>query len=243
MHKARYILYFAWMLLNVEVCGQTAYHEAVAQGLRFQIQADSMQRQVEALTLALTTASEAGKNGIRMTIRDYDAQAVILQREANEWFAQVIALEEALMSVATGDTVSLTEMVDSVAMAEVAFRKTETVVSPEPEFAILSQSPYSVTHPAPVDEMLPDGVVYKIQLGAFSKPPPANTFKGLTPISGETTANGLIRYYVGLFSRFAAADDALRKVREYGFKDAFIVAFYNRKTINPERARQLETFR
>jgi N-acetylmuramoyl-L-alanine amidase len=52
--------------------------------------------------------------------------------------------------------------------------------------------------------------------------------------------NGITKYYVGLFRRFTDADDALRKVREYGYKDAYIVAFYNQKTINPERAKQLE---
>jgi len=228
------------MLVSVEVCGQTANHEAVKKGLRFQIQADSMQRQAETLTLTLATSSESEKNGIRMAIRDHDAQAMALQKKANEWFAQAIAPEETSMPVATNDSVSLTEKVDSVAIAEAAVRKTVISIPKEPEFAILYQSPYSAANPLPIDNILPDGVVYKIQLGAFSKPAPANTFKGLTPISGETSANGLIRYYVGLFKQFAAADDALRKVREYGFKDAFIVAFYNRKTINPERARQLE---
>ena len=240
MRKAEYILFITWMLVNFDVSSQTIYHEAIAQGLRLQIKADSMQRQVEALTLSLSTALESRKNGIRMAIRDYDAMAVVLQMEANKWFAQAITLEKGQLPVISTYTSLSSEIVDSVAMAEAAFIKPETNILRESEFAILYQSPYSAANPVPIDKALPDGVVYKIQLGAFSKPPSANTFKGLTPISGETAANGLIRYYVGMFSQFAAADDALRKVRNYGFKDAFIVAFYNQKTINPERARQLE---
>jgi hypothetical protein len=226
------------VLANLEVCGQASYQEAVSQGLRFQVQADSMQRLVEAQILALATAPESKKNGIKIAIRDYDAQAVALQKKANEWFAQVVVFEGA--TVAVSNAASIVEPVDSVVVSEVALNKTEPQSIPEPGFAILSKSPYSSVNPVPIDEPLPDGVAYKIQLGAFSKPLPVNTFKGLTPLSGEKLANGVIKYYVGLFRRFTDAGDALRKVHEYGLKDAYIVAFYNRKIINPERAKQLE---
>ena len=134
--------------------------------------------------------------------------------------------------------------VDSDAIKEAAnqpVKEVEPKNIQESEFVILSKSPYSVANPIPVDHPLPDGVAYKIQLGAFSKPVSVTAFKGLTPLSGEKLPNGVTKYYVGLFRRFADADDALRKVHEYGFKDAYIVAFYNHKIINPERAKQLET--
>jgi hypothetical protein len=238
-----------WALANLEVCGQASYQEAVSQGLRFQMQADSIQRMVEAQTLALAAASASEKNKIRNAISEYNAQATALQKKANEWFAQAISFEGAPAPVAepvlANDTVPETEIFDLVAISEETPKKTEN--KPEPvskqasEFAILPKSPYSADNPVPIDMSLPDGVVYKIQLGAFSKPLSANTFKGLTPITGEKMANGLTKYYVGIFRQFAAADDALRKVCEYGFKDSFIIAFYNGKTINPERAKQLET--
>ena len=245
MRRTGYILLLTLLLFDFEVCAQNVFQEAVAQGLRFQAQADSMQRLTEALTASLSTAPEARRNGIRMSIRDYDAQATAMQRKANEWFAQAMAIEGALRPALTNDTVQISETMvfeetEKSATISVLPAKTDTPAQQESEFAILDKSPYSAAHPAPIDQLLPDGVVYKIQLGAFSKPVAANTFKGLTPISGETLASGVIRYYAGLFRQFAAANDALRKVREYGFKDAFIVAFYNRKTITPERARQLE---
>ncbi|MDR1153287.1 MAG: hypothetical protein LBL04_01145 [Bacteroidales bacterium] len=226
------------MLANPEVCGQPSCREVVLQGLRFQVQADSMQRLVESQVLSLATAPESKKSGIKLTIRDYDAQAVSLQKKANECFAQAVAFNG--LTVAAGNAISASEPVDSAVISEAAFHKAEPQSIPEPEFAILSRSPYSAVNPIPVDEPLPDGVVYKIQLGAFSKPLPANAFKGLTPLSSEKLANGIAKYYVGLFRRFTDGDDALRKVREYGFKDAYMVAFYNRKIINPERAKQLE---
>jgi len=213
MIKSSYILlYVFWILVNFELYGQLSYHEAVTQGLRFQLQADSMQRLVEAQVLALSVAPEAKKNDLKNAIRDHEALTVTLQKKANEWFEQASAFDPPAI---TGEF--------------------------EPEFAILPKSPYSAANPASVDIPLPDGVVYKIQLGVYSKPLAANAFKGLTPISGEKMDNGVIKYYAGLFRRFADADVALRKVHEYGFREAFIVAFYNRKTINIGRARQLET--
>jgi len=213
MNKSSYILlYVLWMLVNFEIYGQVSYHEAVAQGLRFQVQADSMQRLVEAQVLVLSTAPEAKKNDIKNAIRDHETLTVALQKKANEWFDQASAFDPPVVS---SDF--------------------------ESEFAILSKSPYSAANPPPVDVPLPDGVIYMMQLGVYSKPLAVNAFKGLTPISGETLDNGVIKYYAGLFRSFTDADHALRKVHEYGFKDAFIVAFYNRKNINIGRARQLET--
>ena len=240
LRKLGYIILCLSYVLTAK--GQPSYKEAVAQGLRLQIQADSTRRMVEMQTMKLATASESQKNGIKIAIRDYDAQAVALQKQANEWFAQALVFEKAPTTVDSATT-SATGTADHDAMKVAESqpaKKVEVKNIQESEFAILAKSPYSAANPLPVDNPLPDGVVYKIQLGAFSKPVSANAFKGLTPLSGEKLPNGVIKYYVGLFRRSVDADDALRKVHEYGFKDAYIVAFYNHKTINPERAKQLE---
>ena len=238
------ILCLSCVLTGQKAKGQTSYNNAVVQGLRFQMQADSMLRMVEMQVMKLATASESQKNGIKIAIRDYDTQAVALQKQANEWFAQALVFEKASTTVVDRDTISVAETVDADAMKATEsqpVKKVEPKNIQESEFAILAKSPYSAANPVPVDNPLPDGVVYKIQLGAFSKPVSASAFKGLTPLSGEKLTNGVTKYYVGMFRRFAEADDALRKVHEYGFKDAYIVAFYNHKTINPERAKQLES--
>jgi len=215
MCKKGYIFCWLWMLMCMEVFGQTTWHENVAQGLRFQEQADSLQRIIES-----------------QKSRNFDAEAAALQKIADEWFARAVALEVPAVAD-SNEIIDSAEMMEEKEIPEINnIRKSE--------FTILPKSPYSAIHPIPVDEPLPDGVVYKIQLGAFSKTLPANIFKGLSPISGESLPNGITKYYAGKFYRFSDTENALRKVHEYGFKDAFIVAFYNRKTINPERAKQLE---
>jgi cell division protein FtsN len=97
---------------------------------------------------------------------------------------------------------------------------------------MLSQAAYSNTNPIPVDRKLPNGIVYKIQIGAFTKPIPQTSFKGLTPITGETRQNSkYVRYFVGLFDTYEAADIVLPHIQRNGYRDAFIVAYRNGQRI------------
>ena len=233
IRKVKYIILLCCVPAILDVFGQPSLNfthelsniEAISQGLRFQIQADSMLRMVNSLNALLITAPESEKRSIRLAILNYDIQAVKFQKQADDLFQQVIALKEINEKSNIPDAESPLE---------------DTQMKDKPKFDILSKSPYSANNPIPIDEPLPDRVAYKIQLGAFSKTLPANAFRGLSPISGEKMENGATKYYVGLFWQYNDADEALRKVRDYGFKDAFIVSFYNRKPISSERARQLE---
>lgn len=85
---------------------------------------------------------------------------------------------------------------------------------------------YNKKNPIPVDPALPSGIIYKIQIGAFTKAIPQNSFNGLTPVSGESRKDSkYIRYFVGLFNAYEAAKVALPFIKQTGYKDAFIVAY------------------
>jgi hypothetical protein len=107
------------------------------------------------------------------------------------------------------------------------------------EFEILNSSPYNESNPIPADISLPDGLIFRIQLGVYSKPVSFNTFGGMYPVSCEET-KGLIKYYTGIFGTSEKANRALEKVREYGFSDSFIVPFYNGRKITIEKAKEIE---
>ncbi len=101
--------------------------------------------------------------------------------------------------------------------------------------------PYSNEKPFLKDIKLPEGIIYRIQLGAYSKPVRYDYFKGMQPISEEIgVKDKIIKYYVGLFNRYILADSSLKKITEYGFKEAFIVAYYNGNKIPVNRAKELE---
>ncbi len=90
----------------------------------------------------------------------------------------------------------------------------------------------SVPKRIPVDPKLPDGLLFKVQIGAFRHEMSGDKFKGLNPLTAETTPQGFYRYTAGVFTHFEAADKAKNDIRSLGFNDAFIVAFYNGKRIS-----------
>ena len=95
---------------------------------------------------------------------------------------------------------------------------------------------YSEKNPIPMDPNLPEGLVFKVQIGAFHKPLPSDIFKGLQPISGETTRPGWIRYCAGLFKAFEPANIVKKEIQRSGYKDAFVVAYFNGKRIGLNEA-------
>ena len=111
----------------------------------------------------------------------------------------------------------------------------------DPPFQLLEKSPYSKEKPFEKHDPLPEGVIYKIQMAAFSRPIAFDFFKGLTPITGELVNDGRVtKYYVGKFNSLSEAEKALPIVRSQGFKDAFIVAWHNGRSITLTRAKALE---
>lgn len=120
----------------------------------------------------------------------------------------------------------------------------ETIVIKEDEplaFQVSDKSPYDAQNPIPVNESLPSGVIYKIQLGAFSKPLEISSFKGMNPVSIDRPSGAKVsKYFIGRFRRFAETEKPLTVVHSKGFKDAFIVAWFDGKTIPVSRAQSME---
>ncbi|MBL7888461.1 MAG: PD40 domain-containing protein [Bacteroidia bacterium] len=113
---------------------------------------------------------------------------------------------------------------------------TSVQLSPEEKFERTSVPVYNASKPIPVNEKLPEGLIFKVQIGAFRNPIPQDLFKGMTPITGETTPTGLTRYTAGLFKKFSTADKVKQEIRDLGYRDAFVVAFYNGKRISMSEA-------
>ncbi len=100
---------------------------------------------------------------------------------------------------------------------------------------------YSDDNPIPINPGYPDGLFYKVQVGAFSKPIANDVFKGFAPITAENLPNSnLIRYRVGYFNGFTIANDAKNQIRQMGYSDAFVVAIFNGQQITLSEARSIE---
>ena len=96
---------------------------------------------------------------------------------------------------------------------------------------------YNESKRIPVSPKLPEGLVFKVQIGAFRNPIPQSHFRGFAPIMAENAGKGITRYTAGLFKTFNMANEAKGSIRSIGYSDAFVVAFFNGKRINMTQAR------
>ncbi len=91
-----------------------------------------------------------------------------------------------------------------------------------------------------INPPLPNGLVFKVQIAAFRKPIPANTFGDIKPINGETAPNSAFtRYMAGLFTNYNDANQSKNIIRTKGYTDAFVVAYFNGRRISVRQARAM----
>jgi hypothetical protein len=95
-------------------------------------------------------------------------------------------------------------------------------------------SVYNISNPIPIDSKFNDGLIFKVQIGAFKQALPNDAFKGISPIVAQTTPSGYLRYMAGNFEKYEGAYTVKNYLKNAGYKDAFIVAYLNgvRITLN-----------
>ncbi|MCC7503059.1 MAG: hypothetical protein IT229_11050, partial [Flavobacteriales bacterium] len=116
----------------------------------------------------------------------------------------------------------------------VAFRMPEVLTNDIFGFRAADVAPQPILK----DQPMPEGVVYKVQIGAFKNDIPEELFRDMLPVMGETTASGVTRYTAGLFTTPEGAERAQKLVRERGYRDAFVVAYDDGRRVSLAQARQ-----
>lgn len=86
------------------------------------------------------------------------------------------------------------------------------------------------------------GLVYRIQIGSFSRKLPQKELKGLSPIF-IYQAGKLFTHCVGHFATYKEVTDALPQVKKQGFRDAIIIALIDGKKTPMKTAREYESRR
>ena len=107
------------------------------------------------------------------------------------------------------------------------------------DFGVVDTMVYSESNPIPIIKQQPKGVVYRLQIGAFGTPRQPKFFKNMVPVVG-VKAGHVTKYYIGCLRSYDDAEKALKTVKERGFRDAFIAAWYNGSSIAINRAKQME---
>jgi len=108
-------------------------------------------------------------------------------------------------------------------------------------FDVLPGQAYTQGNPVPVGPVMPEGLVYTIQIAAFKNDVTPSIFRGITPVFGrKRQGSEALYYYAGLFRRLDDARKALPEARGAGFPDAFIIALLDGTQVSLERAAHLE---
>jgi hypothetical protein len=90
------------------------------------------------------------------------------------------------------------------------------------------------------NQSIPNGIVFQIQMFASKRKASMKSLKGLSPIYETPGANGHLVYRVGLFRTYADVLANLNTVKKLGFRNAFIVAFVDGKSVTVAKARAKE---
>lgn len=91
-----------------------------------------------------------------------------------------------------------------------------------------------------LDNTIPGGIVYQIQIFGGGGKATVKSLKGLSPVFERISANGRYVYRVGLFNSYKDVLANLNSVKRVGFRNAFIVAYIDGEEVPVSKARTLE---
>ena len=236
------------------------YNILIAEALQLQLKADSLSRMArDKRILAKEIPDDEARKQMITDILNYEREAKKIQRLADERFleAEKIKARSDSFSRQESNMVMIRE-VNGIKVYQ--YKVQDTAVYPGGE-ATVTESVTETRQPSddpsvrekdnsvpsgetPRIQSLPEGIsglVYRIQLGVFSKPREAEDFGGLNPIYAENLPEkNVVKYYTGDFPSLESVTAALEKVRNNGFPDAFVVAYYDAKPITTEKAKEIE---
>lgn len=216
---------------------------------------------VEALTIAneirnLEQELAAKRNDLQRAVQNREPAAVIEEKAA-----EVQALEEEMDRLEieltqkkfTADQALPENEEEAMKMQNLVARgiqplkvtavATALLQMPTTGFAIDTESerPNNGAVEIPVGVTNPEGLVYRVQVGAFARPLRPDVFKEFNPVSGEKIqGTNITRYMAGYFSSSQSVVDARQQIRNLGYSDAFIVAYCNGERITFGEARRRE---
>jgi len=201
------------------------YDKVLTEAMNFQVKADSI------TAIASDAKSKLGRMPAdqqvneKSRIAEMEAQSADYQKLADKKFSD----SSKVTSVQPAISGSPAQQVKPVPKESLSSFKIETnpSVAAKQKIAFESQPP--------------EGLVYRIQIGVFSKPVDASFFKGISPVAGfSIPGSDAKKYFAGMFRRMSDAGSALLLVRQIGFRDAFIKAVMDGKAVSVERASILE---
>jgi hypothetical protein len=198
------------------------YDKVLSQAMDYQVKADSLNALVSEYKKEFARLPASQQPAAKIRISEMESRAAEYQKLADEKFGNTRSSPAASTNVAISPSVT-----DP--------KKSEEI------YSLFSVQTDVRNQKISIDPDLPEGLVYQIQMGVFSKPVDPSFFKGISPVSGFRVAEtDATRYFVGMFRKMTNADRSLLTVKQMGFKDSFITAVLDGKPVSIERASLME---
>ncbi len=251
---------------NEEFERKSEYDSLLNMAVTYQLKADSLRWLIDEKRQVFDETSDSDERAkLSNVIIELEMSIYALQKKSDACYSQVREIEQAnLASQKTiyeevkvvkeedeysDDKKSLNVFIepipDSLTISKLEVEEDleqDTVPLIDLGLRIEGPSIYNAKNPIPMNEVMPEGILYMIQLGAFSSDKSVAVFKGLTPLSVIKKENSTIRkYFAGKFLQLSEAEKNLSIVKNKGFRDAYIVAFQNGKIIPVKNAVKLES--
>ena len=244
---------------------KSEYDSLINSAINYQLKSDSLRWVIDEKRVVFDN-TEKGQERAKLTnvIIGLEREIYALQKKADQCYERVREIEQtnlASQKTIYEDTKKPEELrtnekveeqniyvepeQDSVVIAKLAIieEESEEIINPF-NVGISIEKPiiYNSGNPIPINETLPEGIVYMIQMGAFSSEKAPEVFNGLTPLSCTKKSDSKIRRYLaGKFLQLEEVEKGLLIVRSNGFKDAYIVAFNNGEITPVKNAVKLES--
>ncbi len=233
--------------LKIDQFKNESSREAFAKGLLIERDLQKKLKRLSALRETYENQLGTAKDSTVQKILKLEQETYQMDKVARSAYIEADNKESAYWDKAgakeINDFISMTNhMQDSIQAAEEERirEKAELPVVVSDTTAMKTMEAGAVPPTEPVDK-----VVYKIQIGAFSKTPPAwiqRIYKRLAVIrriDQHTDENGVTVYTVGELSSFSDAEQMQKQIRTEGVKDAFISAYKNNKRISLNEAKKI----
>jgi len=247
---------------------KTEYDSLLSLAINYQLKADSLRWIIDEKRMVFDYTKE-GQERVKLsnTIIELEREIYSLQKKADSCYERVREIEQANLAsqksiyedsqttknkkisneeeLNKSKNIYVEPVQDSLSKSKLKIIEEVLEEAPKPsDFGLRIEMPsnYNSNNPIPTNESLPEGIIYMIQLGAFSTPKAPGIFKGLTPLSCIKKENSNLRkYFAGKFLQFSKAQKNLPIVKSKGFKDAYIVAFNNGNILPVKNAVKLES--
>lgn len=239
-----------YLQTNAPFAGSPRYNKILTDAMILQNRIDSLEREAEGSRqeiMYMDNVTERNRLQFHLSILEEEIKAI--QTEADSLFNFLSWMKD--FEVDYKNLLILDTIIEGIKVYKYDLekfnqrdsREKDWVDKPESSniFSISKRTVYSPDNPFEHNFIIPSGVFYRIQMAAISQPASWGQFGGIQPVTVETDNDKkLMKYFAGKFTEYSAADSALVRVRAAGFRDAFIVGYYNGNRMSTEQVREFE---